>query len=190
VGAAADRKAASREAIVVDLGDRVGVLRPIPNAALCVQCHGPVGRLAPDVRAFLAVAYPDDRAVGFEEGDVRGFVWAEAPTHAAAPPQAPPQPDAGIPSAGETLFAEANPRCILCHSAAGKGNPKGAPLDGVGQRLSRDEIKAWLRTPVEMAKKRGSTRKPAMVPYPEFSDDELDALAAYVASLEPGPKRE
>jgi hypothetical protein len=34
-----------------------------------------------------------------------------------------------------------------------------------------------------MAKRRGTTLKPAMVPYPEFSDDELDALVAYLASL-------
>ena len=77
----------------------------------------------------------------------------------------------------------------MCHSAAGKGNPQGPPLDGVGGRLSREEIKAWIRTPVEMAKKRGTTRKPAMVPYPEFSDEELDALVAYLASFEPRPPR-
>jgi len=39
-----------------------------------------------------------------------------------------------------------------------------------------------------MAKKHGKTRKPAMVPYPEFSDEELQALAAYVAGLEPRPQ--
>jgi hypothetical protein len=38
-----------------------------------------------------------------------------------------------------------------------------------------------------MAKKHGKTRKPAMVPYPEFSDEELDALASYVGQLEKPP---
>lgn len=79
VKAGAGKKAASVEAVVVDLGDRVGVLRPIPTMAPCVQCHGPAERLLPDVRALIKAAYPKDRAIGFEEGDLRGFIWAEAP---------------------------------------------------------------------------------------------------------------
>jgi mono/diheme cytochrome c family protein len=188
VGAGAGRTAASAEAIVVDLGDRVGVLRPIPTTATCTQCHGAAERLSPDVRAFLKTTYPDDRAVGFEEGDLRGFIWAEAPVYATAP-RAPLEQDASDLARGKELFAEANPRCTVCHSAAGKGNPQGPPLDGVGHRLSRDEIRAWIRTPAEMARKRGTTRRPAMVPYPEFSDEELDALVGYLASLEPSPER-
>jgi mono/diheme cytochrome c family protein len=106
------------------------------------------------------------------------LVWLSSAALFAAddpPPDMPP---------GARVMAEANPRCSLCHSVAGKGNPKG-PLDGVGQRRSRDEIKAWIRTPVEMAKKHGATRKPAMVPFPEFSDEELETLVDYLASLPP-----
>lgn len=80
IEAGAGRKAASVEAIVVDLGDRVGVLRPIPTAAPCLQCHGRAERLSADVRAFIKSAYPKDRAIDFEAGDLRGFIWAEAPT--------------------------------------------------------------------------------------------------------------
>jgi hypothetical protein len=90
VAAGAGRRADSVEPTVVDLGDRVGVLRPIATAGVCLQCHGPAGRLSPEVRAYLETAYPGDRAIGFEEGDLRGFAWAEAPLRAAtAPPQAP-----------------------------------------------------------------------------------------------------
>jgi cytochrome c1 len=39
-----------------------------------------------------------------------------------------------------------------------------------------------------MAKKRGATRKPAMLPYPEFSDEELDAMVAFLGSLGPSPR--
>jgi hypothetical protein len=78
VEAGAGRKAVSVEAVVLDLGDRVGVLRPIPTAAPCLQCHGRAERLSPDVRAFLKAAYPQDRATGFVAGDLRGFIWAEA----------------------------------------------------------------------------------------------------------------
>jgi hypothetical protein len=79
VESGAGKKAATVEAVVVDLGDRVGVLRPIPTAVPCVQCHGPTERLSPDVRAFIKTAYPKDRAIGFGVGDLRGFIWAEAP---------------------------------------------------------------------------------------------------------------
>lgn len=92
VAAGAGRKAASVEPTVVDLGDRVGVLRPIATAGVCLQCHGPDARLSPDVKTYLATAYPGDRAIGFEEADLRGFAWAEAPLQpATAPPQAPPR---------------------------------------------------------------------------------------------------
>ena len=189
VEAGAGKKAAAVEAVVVDLGDRVGVLRPLPTAAACTQCHGRAERMSPDVRAFLETAYPQDRATGFEEGDLRGFIWAEAPVSAAAPSsEAPSRPGAVSLEKGKELFGEANPRCTVCHSVGGKGNPQGLSLDGVGKRLHRDEIKAWIKTPVEMAKKRGTTRKPAMLPYPEFSDEELDAMVAYLASLGPGPR--
>lgn len=87
VAAAADRKAASVRPTVVDLGERVGVLRPIATAGVCLQCHGPATGLSPEVRTFLAAAYPDDRAVGFAAGDLRGFAWGEAPLDGAlAPP--------------------------------------------------------------------------------------------------------
>jgi hypothetical protein len=86
VAKSAGRKAASVEPTVVDLGDRIGVLRPIATAGVCLQCHGPAGRLSPDVRGYLETAYPGDRAVGFEEGDLRGFAWAEAPLTPATTP--------------------------------------------------------------------------------------------------------
>lgn len=86
VASGAGRKAASVQPTVVDLGDRAGVLRPIATAGVCLQCHGPAAGLSPEVRAFLATAYPDDRAVGFAEGDLRGFAWAEAPLEAAEAP--------------------------------------------------------------------------------------------------------
>jgi len=181
VAASAGKAAAEVAPLAVDLGDRVGVLRPIPTGPACLQCHGARESLAPDVAVFLASAYPNDRAVGFAAGEVRGFFWAEAPKAAetTAPEEKP---------AGAQLVAEANPRCTICHAIGGKGNPLG-PLDRVGARYTRDEIKAWIRTPAEMAKKHGRTRKPAMVAFPEFSEEELDAIAAYLASLTPEAER-
>jgi hypothetical protein len=62
---------------VVDLGDRIGVLRPIGTLDMCTQCHG--SALDPELEAKLAELYPEDRATGFEVGDLRGWMWAEVP---------------------------------------------------------------------------------------------------------------
>ncbi len=76
---AAGKPAAEVEAQVVDLGDRLGVVKPIGVMPLCVSCHGASERIPADVQQVLARAYPQDRAVGFSEGDFRGFLWAEVP---------------------------------------------------------------------------------------------------------------
>lgn len=79
VESAASKKLADAEALVFDLGERVGVLRPIPTGALCVMCHGERSTFSPELAFELEQAYPSDRAVGFAEGDLRGYFWAEVP---------------------------------------------------------------------------------------------------------------
>jgi hypothetical protein len=79
VTAAAGSTAAAAKGAVFDLGDRVGVLTPIPVAAMCVTCHGPRSQLSPEVASALSERYPEDQAVGFAEGDLRGYFWAEVP---------------------------------------------------------------------------------------------------------------
>lgn len=79
VQAASGKKAAEVKPAVVDLGDRVGMLRPIAVMPACTRCHGPVEGIDPDVRAELARSYPGDQATGFAPGDLRGFMWAEVP---------------------------------------------------------------------------------------------------------------
>ena len=72
------RKARDVAGFVVDLGDRVGVLRPIAEQPMCGSCHGPLTTLAPDVRQALLNRYPSDQATGFRDGDIRGWYWVEA----------------------------------------------------------------------------------------------------------------
>ena len=84
------------------------------------------------------------------------------------------------PAAGLKVF-EAQ-KCSLCHSVAGKGNPKGS-LDGVGAKLKADEIRQWLTDPQGMATKHNATRKPAMKNFSSLPAADLDALVAYVSSL-------
>ena len=72
---------------------------------------------------------------------------------------------------------------MTCHSVAGKGS-KTKPLDGVGTKLSADEIRQWITNPTEMTKKTGSTKKPPMPNrYNKLPAADLDALVAYMQSL-------
>lgn len=45
-------------------------MKAIPTSALCLHCHG--ANLSPEVRASLAELYPQDKATGYKEGDLRG----------------------------------------------------------------------------------------------------------------------
>jgi hypothetical protein len=58
-------------------GDDVALLSPIRVAEPCLNCHGTEERLAEGVSEALARHYPDDRATGFEAGDLRGWFWVE-----------------------------------------------------------------------------------------------------------------
>ena len=82
---------------------------------------------------------------------------------------------------GEQIYTAQ--KCSVCHSIAGKGG-KQSPLDGVGSKLSADEIRQWIVDPIEMAKKTSSTKKPPMPnKYAKLPAAELDALVAYMQSL-------
>jgi mono/diheme cytochrome c family protein len=80
---------------------------------------------------------------------------------------------------GEAVFTAQ--KCNLCHSVAGKGNPKGA-LDDVGSKLKADEIRAWITDAKGMTAKTGATRKPDMKAY-SLPKDDVDALVAYLSTL-------
>jgi mono/diheme cytochrome c family protein len=74
-------------------------------------------------------------------------------------------------------------KCQMCHSVAGKGKTTN-PLDGVGTKLSADEIKQWIVDPKGAAAKAKSTKKPPMpAKYSHLPAADLDALVAYLASL-------
>ena len=85
---------------------------------------------------------------------------------------------------GKQVYDSATPKCKMCHAIGGEGNAKGS-LDGVGSKLKAEEIKAWIRTPKEMAAKTKAERKPPMLAYPadKLSDADVDALTAYILSL-------
>ena len=80
---------------------------------------------------------------------------------------------------GMQVFAEQ--KCSICHSIAGKGNPKG-PLDDVGSRLSADEIRQWIVDAKGMTAKTKPPRKPEMRAY-NLPKADVDALVAYLSAL-------
>jgi mono/diheme cytochrome c family protein len=85
----------------------------------------------------------------------------------------------GKAARGEQLYAEQ--KCGLCHSIADKGNKKG-PLDGVGTKLSNDELRQWIVDAKGMTAKTSATRKPDMKNY-ALPKEDVDALVGYMASL-------
>jgi mono/diheme cytochrome c family protein len=100
----------------------------------------------------------------------------------AAPAAAAPLPRQDDPvKKGQEVYAAQ--KCQTCHSIAGKGG-KQSPLDGVGKKLSADEIRQWIVNPTEMTKKSGSTKKPPMPNrYSKLPAADIDAMVAYLASL-------
>lgn len=80
---------------------------------------------------------------------------------------------------GEAVYAAQ--KCSLCHSVAGKGNPKGA-LDDVGNTLKADEIRMWITDAKAMTAKTKATRKPDMKAY-TLPKEDVDNLVAYLQTL-------
>jgi len=62
------------ETVIIDDGvdgaKEFRFMKAIPTAAVCLNCHGT--EISPEVSQVLAGLYPDDRATGYSEGDIRG----------------------------------------------------------------------------------------------------------------------
>ena len=71
----------------LERGEVVGVgnekfyryMKALPTNELCMNCHGPVERIAPAVKAGLKELYPEDKAVGYAPGDIRGAITLKRP---------------------------------------------------------------------------------------------------------------
>ena len=87
---------------------------------------------------------------------------------------------ADVIAQGQKVYAAQ--KCQICHAIEGKGNKNG-PLDGVGSKLTVEEIREWIVDAPAMTAKAKAVRKPLMKSYPNLSKDDLNALVAYMASL-------
>ena len=98
----------------------------------------------------------------------------------AAPAAGAGQDDAQVKRGQEVYAAQ---KCSVCHSIDGKGNKKN-PLDGVGAKLTADDIEQWIVDPKGMTTKTKSTAKPPMPDkYSKLPAADIDAMVAYLASL-------
>lgn len=73
-------------------------------------------------------------------------------------------------------------KCSVCHSIGGAGNKRGV-LDGVGSRLSEEEIRLWIVAAEEMTAKTKAPRKPVMKSYAHLPKEDVEGLVAYMTSL-------
>ena len=58
------------ETVPVESGREFRFIKAIPTGGLCLQCHG--AALDPAVAEKLNALYPQDKATGFRQGDLRG----------------------------------------------------------------------------------------------------------------------
>lgn len=59
-------------------------MKAIPTQPLCLQCHGKPSDITEDVRKLLLKEYPQDKAVGYAVGQIRGAVSIKYPFDADA----------------------------------------------------------------------------------------------------------
>lgn len=72
--------------------------------------------------------------------------------------------------------------CLMCHSIAGEGSPR-SPLDGVGSRLSETEILHFAIADESVQDDLSPRAIKAKRDYAELPQEDLKAMAAYLASL-------
>jgi len=74
-----DKRAAAGEAPgKLEKGEMIGneyrFVKALPVQPLCLSCHGPTDQLSPAIKAALSQNYPNDRATGYSEGQIRGVI--------------------------------------------------------------------------------------------------------------------
>lgn len=93
------------------------------------------------------------------------------------------QPEDSSVQQGYEVFSES---CISCHAVSGPGSAGGPTLTNFNDRKTiagylpntDEQLEAWIRNPDEF--KQGNN----MQPFPDMSDEDMDALIAYLRSLD------
>jgi major membrane immunogen (membrane-anchored lipoprotein) len=77
--AIAAKRFSPKDIKVVEVGDTTRIYKPLVTKKVCLKCHG--SDLSPKISEALKSAYPNDKATGFKEGDLRGVIVAEIKKH-------------------------------------------------------------------------------------------------------------
>lgn len=74
-----DHTFAPKDIKVVNEGNVTRIYKPLVTKGVCLKCHG--SDLNPQISNALKSAYPEDKATGFKEGELRGVIVAEIAKH-------------------------------------------------------------------------------------------------------------
>lgn len=79
--AAGEKPATLEKGEVVQDGDKkiYRYVKALPTQELCLACHGAAEMVSPAVKARLGELYPDDKAVGYSPGQIRGAITLKRP---------------------------------------------------------------------------------------------------------------
>lgn len=89
--------------------------------------------------------------------------------------------DAAVLARGRQVYDEQG--CAGCHAIAGAGSPR-SPLDGVGSALTPAQIREWVIGGDSVAEDLSPRALRTKRAYQSLPGEQLDALVAYLASLE------
>jgi hypothetical protein len=78
---AGESPATLEKAEFVNEGDRrvLRYIKALPTQGLCLNCHGTPEKMSPEVMSQIAKTYPNDLAVGYQEGQIRGALTVKRP---------------------------------------------------------------------------------------------------------------
>lgn len=119
----------------------------------------------------------------FAERQNADGVTRTPPTAAEAAPVVPPPdvpPDPAEIRRGRTVFEEQG--CLRCHRVAGEGSPR-SPLDGVGARLTPEEIYAFVVADDSVRGSLSPSVARAKDEFAEMPEGDLGALVTYLTTL-------
>lgn len=88
--------------------------------------------------------------------------------------------DADLVARGREIYEELS--CGRCHRVGDAGNPR-SPLDTVGARRSRSEIRAWLTADDNVRDRLSRSVIRAKEAFDASPREQLDALVEYLSSL-------
>ncbi len=103
------------------------------------------------------------------EVDLNGFPAKPPLGRVAAPVVSTGRSDVPKPELFKTI-------CTACHSVGGEGGKVGPPLDVIGNKFTRDDLKAWISDPQKI-------KPDTTMPKIDMTAEQLDEIANYLLSL-------